>query len=182
MDALDPATVETLRWLRTAKSPGRYELRDGERTVALLTFARHEGSLAEASTASESWTMKRVGFVHPQVSVRTAAGSPSTVGRLTIHFRRSLFERPGRPARFLERAGVAVPAWEARDLEGQRLFHLEPVAEGRELAGGLVSVEPKGRSAEDLLLILNLAWYYVALGWAEEELAASAASALVALS
>ncbi len=177
----DPNTSRALRWFRTAEAPAAFELRDGDAPVAVLRFARREGSLAEVAVRGATWTLKRIGFVHPQVTVRVAGGEPAPVARLTVHWRRSLLERAGQPPIFLERAGWAPPAWEVRSASGERLYHIEPVAESGRLAGGLVEIDPPGRQGTDLLPLVT-AWYYAALGWAEEEVVAATTSVLTKIS
>lgn len=182
MDPFVPSRIKSLRWLRTAEAPPSFDMRDGDSIVAQLAFRHHGGSRADVSTASESWSLKRVGFVHPQVSIRRTGSPPSEDAHLTVHWRRSLLERPGAPPEFLVRAGVAIPAWEGRTPEGTLLYHVEPVAEDRKLVGGLAILTDSGRAAPRLLESLTVAWYYLVLGWFEEELAAATASALVAIS
>lgn len=182
MQAFEPSRATALHWVRTADHPPRFELRDLDAVIATMSWIRHGGSLAEVEVAGATWSLKRVGFLHPFVTARVKGGSGSDLARLTVHWRRSLFEIGGAPPSFLERAGVAIPAWQQVDSGGHRLFHVEPVAEGRRLAGGTVSIDAAGQAVPQLLLTLAVAWYYVALQWTEEELAAATASALVSIS
>jgi hypothetical protein len=178
----DPAKATALHWVRSADKPPGFELRDLDVPVASLRWVRHGGSLAEAETAGESWTVKRVGFLHPLVTARRTKGPPADAARLTVHWRRSLLELAGKAPSFLERVGVSVPAWQLVDGTGRRIVHVEPVAEAGRLAGGTVSVDPPGRENPDLLLSIVIAWYFVALHWTEEEIAAATGAALVAIS
>jgi hypothetical protein len=182
MEPFVPSKATGLHWVRTAERPAGFELRDLDVPVAALGWVRHGGSLAEVETAAGRWSLKRTGFLHPVVTVRPKGGPATDLARLTVHWRRSLLESPGATPAFLERAGIAIPAWQLVDASGHRLFHVEPVSEGGRLAGGTVSVDPAGQGAADLLLALVVAWYYVVLQWAEEELASATASALVSIS
>jgi hypothetical protein len=181
MERFVPSKATALHWVRDAGSPLGYELRDVDHPIASLHWIRHGGSLAESEIAGDSWTLKRIGFLHPVVTVRRKGGPPADAARLTVHWRRNIIEIAGKSPTFLERAGVAIPAWQQLDSLGKRLFHVEPVAERGRLAGGTVSIDAAGRENPDLLLLLVLAWHFVVLHWTEEELGAATTAALVAL-
>jgi hypothetical protein len=182
MDPFRREQIEALRWIHLDGAAPAYELRDGEATLASLRFARREGSLAEATLATDGWTIKRVGFLHTHITVRSKAEPSTLVGRLTLHWRRILLELPSAAPIFFERAGVSVPAWQALDGQGRRLFHLEPVLEQRRLAGGLVSIDPPGREHPALALLLVLGWYIAVIERLEDEILSASSAALVAMS
>lgn len=181
MNPIRPEAADPLRWVRTTERPEGFELRAGDDVVGHLRWPRHGASLAEAESAAGSWTLKRLGFLHPYVTVWTRTDAHE-VARLDLHARRSLVSLAGRPFGFLDRAGYAIPAWNLIDLTGRPLLHLEPIAERVRLTGGLVHVGPEARVRPDLALLATLAWYPVVRGWAEEELAAGTAASLVAIS
>jgi len=67
MKALSPG--QSLRWLQRDKRS--FSLRGPNQTVfATLEFQTEDESLATAATAAGAWTLKRVGFFKPAVSVR----------------------------------------------------------------------------------------------------------------
>jgi len=67
---------QVLVWVQPARLKQTFELRTGDEAVATLQFQR--ASLAAGEVADQQWTFKRVGFWHPQVTVR-AAGSDANV-------------------------------------------------------------------------------------------------------
>ncbi|MCI4369471.1 MAG: hypothetical protein L3K09_07920, partial [Thermoplasmata archaeon] len=83
---------------------------------------------------------------------------------------------------FVRRVGISVPAWDITDLGGRGVAHIEPVADRLRLVGGVVNVGPSGAKSPDLLMGVVVAWYLIALGWVEEELAAATVASLVAIS
>jgi hypothetical protein len=175
------ASVDTtaLRWLRTSEAPVAYELRSGDDLIARLSRARHGGSLVHAETSEGSWTLKRVGFLHPRVTARKE-GAPGDVAVLDIHWRRtSVRVGNGRSFAF-ERAGLAVPAWQFLTADGVRLVHIEPVRSGRSLVGGAVSVGPSGTRLAELPVLLLVGWYYIMQEWFEDEAVAAGEALLEA--
>ena len=135
--------------------------------------------MAEATTLDESWSIKRTGFLHPQVSIRRK-GAEVDLARMAIHWRRTRLEMLGGPGYVFERTGVAIPAWQFLGPDGSRWVHIEPIADRGTLAGGIVSVAPAALALKELPLLLLTGWYYIMHEWLEEETAAVAASVLVA--
>lgn len=160
--------ASALSWLPVAGSEGVFELRASGQLVGRLSRVRHAGSLARGETAGGEWTFKRVGFLHPRVTVRSGTES-GPVGEMDIHWRRTTVSVGGSTRYTFQRAGLAVPAWQYLDAAGRVLVHIEPVREGRALAGGSVTVRPEARRAKDLALLLLLAWYYILQEWFEDE-------------
>ncbi len=166
--SLDSVDRTALRWLRTSESPTGFALLSGEAPVATLTWSRGGGSLATASTAHGTWTLKRAGFLSPQVTVR-AAGATTPVAQLVAHLRRHEIRIRGGPARYLYHVSHLLPSWRVTDERGTELLHIEPVAERRTLEGGAVML-PAGNDATDTLLLLVISWYFIVLAWLEDEL------------
>lgn len=61
-----------LVWTRPKAMSRAYELRSADSLIGTLHFERSCGSLAFAEFASEKWTFKRMGFLAPSVTVRSA--------------------------------------------------------------------------------------------------------------
>jgi hypothetical protein len=170
MDLAPFASVDptALRWLRGSGAPLSFELSAGDRPVARLAWARDSGTLATLTTAGGSWTLKRVGFLHPIVTARTAA-KPDEVARVFVHLNYHRVELLGGPNYRLHRAGLLVPAWQVTTDDRKEILHVEPVREARKLVGGAVVSAPGASSRPELPLLVGLAWYVIVLSWFEDE-------------
>jgi hypothetical protein len=60
-----------LAWTQPKALRREYQLKNGDELVGRLRFEKSYGSLALAEVASQNWTFKRQGFLHPRVTVRT---------------------------------------------------------------------------------------------------------------
>jgi hypothetical protein len=156
-----------LRWQRTAETPMEFTLSSGDAPVARVRWAHVGGSLASAELSGETWTLKRGGFLNPNITARAADGT--TVARLTVHLSHHTIELPGGAAYRFHRAGVLLPAWKVTGDDGQEVLHLEPVREGRRLEGGAVIAPPYATDRPELLLLIVVAWYFIVLAWFEDE-------------
>jgi hypothetical protein len=160
--------LAALRWVRAADSPMVFRLSSGDRPLLELRWAERTGSLARAETASDRWTLKRGGFLNPNVTLR-AGESRTELARISVHLNHhSIRFTGGRSYRF-HRAGVLVPAWQVTTDDGQELAHIEPVREGRKLSGGAVLVSADGRACQDIAALIVLTWYFIVLAWFEDE-------------
>ncbi len=145
-----------------------FALASGDTRVGELRWARAGGSLAAAETADATWSLKRTGFLNPQVTVRLA-GEPTDLARISAHLNYHRIDlRGGRAFRF-HRAGYLVPAWTISFSDGRELLHIEPVRDGRRLVGGAVIASPSGADPPDLLLLAVASWYFIVLAWFEDE-------------
>ncbi|MBL0177201.1 MAG: Crp/Fnr family transcriptional regulator [Ignavibacteria bacterium] len=70
MKPLAAHSGDTLQWLQPKALARRYELRGGDDVFAALEFRSSMGTLAVAESSEGTWTFKRVGFLHPRVTVR----------------------------------------------------------------------------------------------------------------
>jgi hypothetical protein len=59
-----------LVWSQPKAMRREYQLSNGNELVGWLRFEKFSGSLATAEVASQNWTFKREGFLHPRVTVR----------------------------------------------------------------------------------------------------------------
>lgn len=156
-----------LRWLRTAESPAEYTLLAGDAPVAVLAWEHHGGSRAIARTSEGDWTLKRNGYLFPYLTVRPA-GRDLPVARLSLRFGHHEIEVGGGSSYRLRRASLLVPAWKITGAGGREYVHVEPVPEGRHLAGGAV-LTAGDAGARELLLLVVLSWYLIVLSWFEDE-------------
>ena len=170
-----------LRWTRASDSPRSFELRAGDALIARLSFPHGTGSLAHSTQADGAFTLKRGGFLAPHISIRSDPAGPD-LARLSVHHGTGILDIGTRASYRLHRAGLLVPAWQLADSGGRPLADIEPVAEGRHLAGGLATVSTLGRSSPDVLLALVAAWYFIVLAWFEDEAVAASRAVLSALS
>jgi len=158
----------SLRWLRRNEKPLEFELLAGEQSVLTLRWNSGTGTLATAESAGGTWTLKRVGFLNPQVSVRVP-GSTDDVARLSVHLNYHRIEIRGGPSFRFHRAGVLVPAWKVTEESGREVLHIEPVREGRKLMGGAVLAPEFAPALEGFLLLVLVSWYFITLAWFEDE-------------
>ncbi|MGA8541927.1 MAG: hypothetical protein WB947_00055 [Thermoplasmata archaeon] len=165
---IDSVDATSLRWLRGGDSPLEFALLAGDAGVAGLRWNGTSGSLATAHTVSATWTLKRVGFLNPRITVRASGGSQDAA-HLSVHWNYHRIEIPGGPAYRFHRAGMLVPAWQITDEAGHEVLHIEPVREGRKLVGGaVISPAPATRRPEFALLAV-VSWYFIVLAWFEDE-------------
>ncbi len=165
LSTVDPGA---LRWLRTSDKPMAFTLYSTDSAVAELRWAGADGSLANSEAADVAWTLKRGGFLNPHITARRR-GSDVNAARLTAHLSAHRIElRNGRVYRF-HRAGMLVPAWVVSTEAGDVVLHIEPVREGRKLVGGAVVGSAGSAREPDLLLLVVLSWYFIALAWFEDE-------------
>jgi hypothetical protein len=157
-----------LRWLRTADSPLEFTLSSADRVVGILRWEKTVGSLATAETSDARWTLKRVGFLNPHLTLRVP-GAPVDVARVTVHSTHHRIEFASGGSYRFHRAGLLVPAWLITTSRGGELVHLEPVREGRKLSAGAVLVSSGGQTSSDLTALLVLSWYFIVLAWFEDE-------------
>lgn len=70
----DPAftSPSPLVWTQPKAMSRAYELRSADSLIGTLRFEKSCGSLASAEVVCEKWTFKRMGFLAPGVTVRSA--------------------------------------------------------------------------------------------------------------
>jgi len=158
----------TLRWLRSRESPVEFTLSAGDSSVARLRWSQPGGSLATAETDQGLWTLKRGGFLNPHITVRKS-GAGENLARLTVHLSYHAVELAQGTSYRFHRAGLLVPAWKITTDAGREVLHIEPVREGRKLAGGAVISAPTALQLPELLLLSVIGWYFIVLAWFEDE-------------
>ncbi len=165
---VDSVDATSLRWLRRNESPLEFDLLAGDQPVAVLSWKARTGTLATAETAGGSWTLKRVGFLNPQITLRAESGS-ANLARLSVHWNYHQIEVTGGPSYRFHRAGVLIPAWQVTDASGREVLHVEPVREGRKLVGGAVIAPATSPPRPEFPLLVVLSWYFIVLAWFEDE-------------
>jgi hypothetical protein len=166
--AFGSVDATSLRWLRQSGGPLEFDLLAGDQAVASLRWDAATGTLATVQTALGTWTLKRVGFLNPQVTLR-AAGGTSNLARLSVHWNYHQIEVTGGPSYRFHRAGVLVPAWQVTDGGGHEVLHVEPVREGRKLVAGAVIAPSTAPKLPEFPLLAVVSWYFIVLAWFEDE-------------
>ena len=135
--------------------------------MATLGWDRPGASSATATTAEGTLTLDRAGFLRPTVLVRRS-GATDPVARLSTRFAGHELAIGGGPTFWLSHVSHLVPAWRLTTATGEEVLHVEPVPEHRSLKGGaiVVNVAAGGRWT---LLTTIVAWYFIVLGWFEDE-------------
>ncbi len=163
MKAIHEANGAGLQWEVSVENKRAFELRDGDETVATLSFQKSWGTLAIGETAGSQWTFKRVDFLPPTLTVR-AAGSeenlaefkPDRIGSSAeVEFASgSRFQwlhdkAEGHKWTLASDAGVPLLHFKARQwLQG------EPIQ---------VEIEEEARKLPELALLLLLGEYFLML-------------------
>jgi hypothetical protein len=160
--------LTTLRWLRSGDRPLEFRLSAGDVPVVQMRWEREASSTATAMSGAGTWTLHRGGFLNPHIVARTA-GAAEPIGRLSVHLQHHSIEIPGGATYRFRRAGILLPAWTVSDASGQQVLHIEPVREGRQLAGGAVVAAATAGGLPEFRLLLSLSWYFIALAWFEDE-------------
>jgi hypothetical protein len=140
----------------------RYELRAGNAVVATLCWETAWGSLATGETAEGRWTLKRVGFVRPRVTVR-AAGSETQAAMVTLDWAGNgdVQLADGHEFRWA-RMGFWHSEWAFTGTGGQPLLVFKPrfVMMRSEAE---ITVEAQALSLPELSLLALLGWYLMVL-------------------
>lgn len=179
MEPLSSVDPDLLRWIRVDAEKHEFDLKAGDATIAALRWKSALGSMATVESAAGQRTIKRTGFLNPRITVRDAA-SGKDLAHLDAHPSRSTLVLAGGNTYDWHRTGLLVPGWHFRDRHGKEVLSLEPVREGLRLEGALVEVTETGRALPELLLLLLLGFYFIALAWLEDQAAAASSALLTA--
>jgi hypothetical protein len=134
---------------------------DGEK-VATLTWAKSRGSLATGESAEGDWTLKRLGFLRPRVTVREA-GSDTDLAVLSMNWvgEGAVVFSDGETFQF-ERSGFWHPQWSMSDSRGGRLLLLKPDV-GWKKKKADVQIEDAPTPSKRISLLAILGWYVLIL-------------------
>jgi len=169
MQQITQALGLTPQWVQPKMSERRYELRAGELFFAELAFQSMFGSLAQATTADASWTLKRVGFFNPRVTVRNTGQEQEL-----LVYRPDWTGVEGR----VDFTGGSVYQWKPanfwathyamRDAKGETLVLFRQGIEDASLKDvfkvqARVEIQPAAQYLADMPLLLVLGWYLMIL-------------------
>lgn len=177
----DLASVDSssLRWLRADQERNEFDLAAGDDVVATLRWKSVVGSLAHAETSKDHWTLKRAGFLNPTVVVREE-GTNKDVGRLLAHGTHGSWMPVAGERLDWHRMSLLIPGWRFQNTKGEVVLEFEPVREKLRLEGALLTIPPSSQGRSDLMVLLVVGLYFIALAWLEDQAAATSESVLSA--
>lgn len=156
------STTGPLVWTQPKALRREYELANGDELVGHLRFEKSCGSLATAEVASQNWTFKREGFLHPRVTVR----APNSDINLAV-FRPSwsgggVLEFPG--GRQIRWCHTSFWRSEWSFVEGEdRQLLLFKQHEGFIKISARLECDPADGASSDLPMLAALGWYLMLL-------------------
>lgn len=150
-----------LEWSQPNALKREYELRAGDEIAATLRFRSAFGSLAVAACADGSWSFKRVGFLHPRVTVREEGSETDlAVFKNKTWSRGGTLEFPdGRHVK------AATNFWQTRftlETEHEHVLIEYKTRGVVRLAGGM-TVSREGAAMKELPFLVTLGWYLVVM-------------------
>ena len=156
------STSGPLVWTQPKAMRREYQLKNGDGLVGQLRFEKFSGSLATAEVASQNWTFKREGFLHPRVTVRApnsdvnlALFHPSWSGGGVVEF------PDGRQIRW-RHASFWRSEWAFVQGEDRQLL-LFKQHEGFLKISARLEWDPSDAALPDLPLLAALGWYLMLL-------------------
>ena len=163
-----------MQWVQPKAFTRHHELRSGQDVFATLTWVSVFGSLAEASSAEGSFTLKRGGFLRPYVTIRdVSTGADIAVLNIGLFRHGTLEFNNGRRITLVSTRFWGFE-WEFIDENGQTLCVISRRPSFAKHAAN-VTISEAVRRDRDMLVMLIVGWYTMVL--ISDEAAASAAAA-----
>jgi hypothetical protein len=168
MTQLAAVAERQLHWVQPKALDRWFELRSGDELLATLSWETICGSLARAETADGSWTLKRVGFLNPRVTVRESGSEidlatfwPRWLGDGTLEF------AYGRAFRW-QSTNFWATDWMFADSSGTPLIHFKQGSPEGKLSDvfkiqALVEIHPQAAELQELGLLILVGWYLAVL-------------------
>lgn len=169
MKPIDDAPGRSLEWRQTGSRPHAFELTSTAGVHGDLKWQPGRGSLAVGHAGGGAWTFKRVGFLHPRMTVR-AAESASTVAVFTPQLTGGVLELAGGRSFDWHRKGLWSPQWTFSSPEGSPVLRFRG-STGIATTGALVEIDDVRQVSSAPVLLLT-GWYLIVLTHEDEELAA----------
>jgi len=161
MRRIEDAAGQELSWHRDGMIKREFTLQAGDEPVATLQWQKAFGSLARYATGDGSWTLKRGGFWHPHVTVRTE-GSDADIATFEAHMGGGgTLIAPDGSRLDWKSANFWHSQWTWQDPAGAPLIHYRS-REGLKLEGH-VTIEAAAAVRADLSLLVGLGWYLLVL-------------------
>ena len=164
-----------LVWSQPTAMRREYQLSNGDELVGHLRFEKFSGSLASAEVASQNWTFKREGFLHPRVTVRApnsdlnlAVFYPSWSGGGVVEF-------PDGRQICWRHTGFWRSEWSFVEGESRQLL-LFKQHEGFLKISARLECDPTNAALSELPLLAALGWYLMLLNAQDASAAVSVAA------
>lgn len=160
MNVFDP-TATDLSWMHPDPSVREYVLRSGDGDVARMTWEKGHGSLANAELAGGKWTLKRIGFFQPHITVR-AAGSPTEIARFELGAGGGGVVHLANGHLFRWKSNLWRSEWAWVNAAGEQgiRFRRDFSIDKRE---GIVEITPHALPDREVALLVVLGWYIIIL-------------------
>ena len=156
MERLTSTKSKSFEWTRTGKASTL--VADGQ-VYATITWTKSWGSLARGESADGEWTLKRIGFLRPRVTVRTP-GSSSDLAVVTMDWNGGGSVAFSDASAFaFRRAGFWHPQLVLTDSVGTRVFAMTPTASLGKQEAILTLENEAARSSWRTSLLAILGWY-----------------------
>jgi hypothetical protein len=185
VEKLSEATAGGLYWVQPERFARWFELRTEGQLVATLGWETSCGTLARGEAASGSWTLKRVGFLNPRVTVRESGSEvdlatfwPRWMGDGTLEF------AYGKAFRW-QSTNFWATDWMFTATDGTPLVAFKEGSEEGGLSNlfkmqSLVEIQAQALELVELPLLILVGWYLMILR--QDDAAAGAAAAAAAAS
>lgn len=165
--------TEPLRWEQPRSLRMDYELRTADRLIATLRFRSAFGSFATLQDGEGCWTFKRVGFWHPQVTIRALESDQEVA-----IFRNNTWTHGGTLAFADGRCYLASTNFWTTEYHFKTMT-AEPLVAFRKIGGLLhlssqVEILPAAAQLPELPWLVGFGWYLTILMHADASTAASA--------
>ena len=156
MEPLTKTKSKSFEWTRSGKVS---TLSDDGKVYAKVTLMKAWGSLATGESSDGRWTLKRVGFLRPRVTVRTE-GSRSDMAVVTMDFGgggKIAFSDAS--AYTLRRVGFWRPVLALEDSTGRKVFTVTPSSGLGKRVATLRLENEAARSSWRTSLLAMMVWY-----------------------
>jgi hypothetical protein len=161
IEQLEVTTGRPLRWVESGALES--QLRLGDDLVATLAWAKRWSSLATARSDSGTWTLKRTGFLRPQVTIREEGSGTNLAVVAMTGGGDGVLDFADGPSFRLRGSGVRHPGLTVFDTRGRTLLilALDPGGKNHEASVEIERSDPD--SAGKLLLLMIVSWYVALL-------------------
>ncbi len=151
-----------LVWTQPKAMRREYQLKNGDELVGRLYFEKSCGSLATAEIASQNWTFKREGFLHPRVTVR----APNSDANLAVFHPNwsgsGVVEFPDGRQIHWRHTSFWRSEWAFVQGAERQLVRFKQ-HEGFMKISARLEFDPAGAAAPDLAMLAALGWYLMLL-------------------
>lgn len=155
MERLTSTKSKSFKWTRSGKVS---TLTSEGRVFARIASAKSWGSLATGESGDGRWTLKRVGFLRPRVTVRME-GSQSDLAVVTMDWSGGGSIAFSDASTFsFKRVGFWHPELVLADSTGRRIFTMKP-ASGLKQEAALGLENEAARSSWRTSLLAIVGWY-----------------------